>query len=139
MIKNLILIILLLTIGCTSNTYITLDTRLGNIQVKKESNIEYIDYTKLLFYIEQGISKGYKQVDISNYTLEEHIIYIVNYYEQQGAYIRESKVFIIPSNSIESIEHELQHFFAYELNLPWECIRLQDHPQGYNLKCEKLN
>jgi hypothetical protein len=36
------------------------------------------------------------------------------------------------------VAHELQHFFAWELGRNQDCRVLQDHPQGYDLHCNRL-
>lgn len=59
-------------------------------------------------------------------------------WELYGQHLRDRREIRMRVGVERVVAHELQHFFAWELERHAACRELQDHPGGYDLHCDHL-
>jgi predicted metal-dependent phosphoesterase TrpH len=125
--------------GGDSTSVFTLPTSWGDVAVVIGGH--EFDPGRALASIEEGYAKARAQMGtrIDGIRLDEYrIIIMPEDWELQGQHLRDRREIRMRLGVENVLEHELQHFFAWELGRFSDCRTFQDHPNGFDLHCARL-
>lgn len=95
--------------------------------------------------VRRYVERGYERVRAQGFELGAHGAYVVvttgpvEDRGYRGQYHAEDDVIEVVEGYPSVIDHETQHRAAcYQLSIPGECCRLQDHPGGFDLHCRTV-
>ena len=91
--------------------------------------------------VDRGYAKAREQIGgtagalrFDGYTL----VVMPSSWDLNGQHVRDQREIRMRAGIERVVAHELQHFFAWELGRHRDCRVLQDHPNGYDLHCDRL-
>lgn len=118
---------------------LALSTSWGDVTV--DTGGHPFDPGRALASIEQGYGKARRQVggEIDGVRLDAYRITIMPAdWSLNGQHLRDQREIRMRVGVENVLEHELQHLFAWELGRFSECRTYQDHPDGFDLHCQRL-
>lgn len=116
-----------------------LSTQWGDLSI--QANGYSIDLDRARASIQQGYDKGRRQIgsEIDQLWLAGYRITVMPpHWELNGQHLRDAREIRIRAGVENVLEHEIQHFFAWELGRFSECRTFQDHPGGFDLRCTRV-
>lgn len=125
--------------GGGSGPVLALSTSWGDVTI--DTGGHPFDPGRALASIEYGYEKGRRQVGgaIDGVRLDAYRITIMPAdWNLNGEHLRDRREIRMRVGIENVLEHELQHLFAWELDRPGDCRTYQDHPNGYDLHCQRL-
>lgn len=125
--------------GGDSTSVLTLPTSWGDVPVVTGGH--EFDPGRALASIEEGYAKARAQVgtNIDGIRLDQYRITVMpEDWELNGQHLRDRREIRMRLGVENVLEHELQHFFAWELGRFSDCRTYQDHPNGFDLHCARL-
>lgn len=91
--------------------------------------------------VDRGYAKARRQIGgtadalrFDGYTL----VVMPSSWDLNGQHVRDLREIRMRAGIERVVSHELQHLFAWELGRHRDCRVLQDHPNGYDLHCDRL-
>lgn len=125
--------------GGDPTSVLTLSTSWGDVAVATGGHA--FDPGRALASIEEGYAKARDQVGerVDGIRLDPYRITIMPAdWELNGQHLRDRREIRMRVGVENVLEHELQHFFAWELGRFSDCRTYQDHPNGFDLHCARL-
>lgn len=125
--------------GGGSTSVLTLSTSWGDVAIVTDGHP--FDPGRALASIEHGYAKAREQIgdEVDRYRIDQYRITVMPAdWELNGQHLRDRREIRVRAGIENVLEHELQHFFAWELDRFSDCRTYQDHPQGFDLHCSRI-
>ncbi len=125
--------------GGGSGPVLALSTSWGDVTI--DTGGHPFDPGRALASIEEGYEKARRQVGgaIDGVRLDAYRITIMPAdWSLNGQHLRDRREIRMRVGVENVLEHELQHLFAWELDRFGDCRTYQDHPNGFDLHCQRI-